>query len=113
MVSAGLWLFSAGLSSIVSIVCAALGVVYGRRGKRKVKAGETQKHKGLAQAGFISGIVMLVLATLSTLFWILFFVLLAVDEDFQRDFERDFDSTGAPAALRLAGGLGLRLLLGL
>jgi hypothetical protein len=112
MVSAGLWLFSAGLSSIVSIVCAALGIVYSRRGKRRVAAGETQKHKGLAQAGFISGIVMVVLSTLSTLFWVLFAVVAATDEEVQRDLEREFDPDSTSAALRVLAAAALRLLLG-
>jgi hypothetical protein len=92
MVAAGLLLISAGLSSIVSIVCAGLGIYYSHRGKQRVKRGETPKHAGLAQAGFISGIVTLVLALLATAFWVLIIVLYASDEEFRRDFDEDFES---------------------
>jgi hypothetical protein len=111
MVAAGLWLFSAGLSSIVSIVCAILGVVYGRRGKQKVEAGETQKHKDLAQVGFILGWVMIGLATLSTIIWILVFVLAATSESFDEDLNNELDESQS-SALRL-GLVAVRLVAGL
>jgi hypothetical protein len=114
MIAAGLWLITAGLSSIVSIVCAALGIVFSRRGKRKIEAGETEKHKSLAQAGYISGIVMVVLASLTTLAWIAFFVLYAVNADFRHDIDNEFNTTSnsaAPALVAAALRLG-RLALG-
>ena len=91
LVAAGLLLISVGLSSIVSIVCAALGIFYSRRGKQRVDRGETPKHGGLAQAGFITGIVTLVLSLLATAFWVVIVVLLATDDDFRRDLEGDFE----------------------
>jgi len=93
MVAAGLLLLSAGLSSIISIVCAGLGIYYSQKGKQRVARGETPKHAGLAQAGFISGIVTLVLSLLATIFWVFFVVLAATDEEFRRDFENDFESS--------------------
>ena len=57
VVAGSLLLFSGGLSSIVSIGCAIVGIIYSRKGKQKVDAGETRKNRGLAQAGFIIGIV--------------------------------------------------------
>ena len=110
MVAAGLWLFTAGLSSIISIGLAIAGIVYSRRGKKKVESGETQKHKSLAQAGYISSIVMVVLATISTLFWILFFVLLATDEQFRQDFENEFEDSGEISVRLALAGLAVRLL---
>ena len=92
LVAAGLLLISVGLSSIVSIVCAALGIFYSRRGKQRVDRGETPKHGGLAQAGFVTGIVTLVLALLATVFWVVFIVLLATNDEFRRDFEGDFEA---------------------
>lgn len=92
LVAAGLLLISFGLSSIVSIVCAGLGTFYSRKGKQRVERGETPKHAGLAQAGFITGIVTLVLALLATVAWVLIIVLYATNEDFRRDFEDDFES---------------------
>ena len=92
LVAAGLLLITVGLSSIVSIVCAGLGIFYSRKGRQRVDRGETPKHGGLAQAGFITGIVTLVLALLATAFWALIIVLYATDDEFRRDFENDFES---------------------
>jgi len=70
LVAIGLLVISFGLSSIVSLGCAIGGVVCSRNGKRKVDAGETPKHRGLAQAGFIIGWVGIGLAVLATAGWI-------------------------------------------
>ena len=61
IVAVGLLVISFGLSSIVSVGCAITGIVCSRNGKRKVARGETPKHKGLAQAGYIVGWVGLAL----------------------------------------------------
>ncbi len=88
LVSLGLLVISAGLSSIVSVGCAIAGIIMGRNGKRKVDRGETPKHRGLAQAGFIIGWVSLALSILATIGWILFIVLAATDDDFNwEDYE--------------------------
>ena len=78
---------SRGLSTILSLGLSIAGIVFSRKGREKVDRGETTKQRGLAQAGFIIGIVSTVLSLLATVFWILFFVLLATDEEFQRDLE--------------------------
>ena len=110
LVAGGLLLISAGLSSIVSIGCAVAGMIYSRKGKQKVAAGETPKHGGLAQAGWIIGIVSLVLSVLATLAWILVFVLAVTDDQFRDDLEREFDdSESITAALRI-GAAAVRLL---
>jgi len=75
IVAGTLLVISAGFSSIVSVICAGLGIMYSLRGRRNVDRGETPKHRGLAQAGFIVGIISLVLAVLATAGWILFFAL--------------------------------------
>ena len=62
--------------------------------------GETTKQRGLAQAGFIIGIVSTILSVLATAFWILFFVLLAADEDFRRELEDGSRGTIAIALVR-------------
>ena len=100
---------SAGISSVISVLCAALGTFYSRKGKKRVDRGETPKHRGLAQAGFITGIVTLVLAVLATAFWALMVILYATDDEFRRDFENDLensDSDGIRSTVRLAGTLG-------
>jgi hypothetical protein len=103
LVAGGLLLFSGGLSSIVSVGCAIAGIIYSRKGKQKVDAGETRKNRGLAQAGFIIGIVSLVLSLLATAFWVLLAALAVSDEEFQRDLENEFDETDSiRASMRLA-----------
>jgi hypothetical protein len=82
LVSVGLLVISAGLSSIVSIGCAIAGIVCSRNGKRKVDAGETPKHRSLAQAGFIIGWVGLALSVLATLAWIAVIAFSSGDQDF-------------------------------
>jgi hypothetical protein len=111
MVSLALWVFTAGLSTLVSLGLAIAGLFVSRTGKRRVASGQTRKNKGLAQAGFISSIVMIVLALLSTVAWTVFFVLLATDEDFRDDFDDEnggFDSNSITTTVRL-GALVVRV----
>jgi hypothetical protein len=106
LVAGGLLLFSAGLSTIISVGCAVAGMVYSRKGKQKVESGETSKSSGLAQAGFIISIISLVLSILATGFWVLILVLALVDEDFQNDVEKELnDSQTIRASLRITGAV--------
>jgi hypothetical protein len=50
-----------------------LGVI----GKRRVDRGETERHRGLAQAGLIMGVIGTVLGLLALAAWIVFVVLAA------------------------------------
>jgi 4-hydroxybenzoate polyprenyltransferase len=111
IVSVSLLVLSAGLSSLISLGCAIVGIVYSRKGKRKVDSGETTKNAGLAQAGFIVGIVALCLSALATAIWVAVVVAAVSDEEFRDDLEREFDnSESIRAGLRVAAELG-RLLL--
>jgi hypothetical protein len=85
LVALGLLVISAGLSTIVSLGCAIAGIVCSRNGKKKVEAGETPKHRGLAQAGFIIGWVSLGLSLLATAGWILVIALAATDNSSNDD----------------------------
>ena len=116
MVSSGLLLLSVGLSSIISAICSGLAIVYSRRGRSRVDAGETPKHRGLAQAGFVTGIVSLALSVLATAFWGLLLVLAITDEGFRRELELELEQSslgdgarGALVAALAAGGLLARL----
>jgi hypothetical protein len=71
LISIGLLVISFGLSTVVSLGCAITGIVCSRNGKKKVDAGETPKHRGLAQAGFIIGWVSLFLSIAATVGWAL------------------------------------------
>jgi len=109
VVAAVLLLLSAGVSSIVSVVCAALGIFYSLKGRKRVDRGETSKHRSLAQAGFVTGIVSLVLAVLATAFWLLILILALTDEEFRNDFENDLEdsnSNGFETGARLAALAG-------
>jgi hypothetical protein len=85
LVAVGLLVISFGLSSIVSLGCAIAGVVCSRNGKRKVEAGLTPKHRGLAQAGFIIGWVGVGLAILATAGWIVAIAAGAFDSNSSSD----------------------------
>jgi hypothetical protein len=99
IVSVALIFLSAGLSSLISVGCSIFGIVYSRKGKKKVERGETTKNAGLAQAGFIVGIVSLCLAVLATLVWTAVLIAAATDESFRDDLEREFDNSETIRAL--------------
>jgi hypothetical protein len=107
LVAGGLLIISGGFSSIISVGCAIVGIVYSRKGKRKVDAGETPKHRGLAQAGFIIGWVSLALSILATIAWSLVLAFAIADDDFDWDTEPDTVRATAAAliaAARIIGG---------
>jgi hypothetical protein len=107
IVSVSLLVLSAGLSSLISLGCAIFGLVYSRKGKRKVESGETTKNAGLAQAGFIVGIVSVCLSALATAFWVAVVVAAVNDEEFRDDIEREFDnSESIRAGLQVAAAVG-------
>jgi hypothetical protein len=105
LISGGLLVLSAGLSSIISIACAGFGIFYSRRGRQKVDRGETPVNRGLAQAGFVIGIIAMVLSVLATAGWAVLGVLYATDDQFRNDFNdgngggSDFETTARLAAV--------------
>ncbi|MGI8749862.1 MAG: hypothetical protein ACR2J6_04820 [Thermoleophilaceae bacterium] len=101
--SLGLLVLTVSFSTIVSLGLGIAGIVMSRKGKRLVQDGHTRKHKDLAMAGFVIGIVSTVLAALATLFWIALVVYDAVDDGARQGFGDGLDeSNGDPAFLRLA-----------
>jgi hypothetical protein len=72
--AAALLVVSFGFSSIVSILLAVLGMVFSSKGRKNVDEGRTPKHRDLARAGFIVGIVALVLTILAAAAWVAVFV---------------------------------------
>jgi hypothetical protein len=111
VVAGGLLIVSGGISSIISLTCSIFGIVYSHRGKARVRDGVTSRNAGLAQAGFIIGIISLVLSVLATAAWLIIVILLISDEDFRRDFENEFDDNNAVTALlRVAAVTGRALL---
>jgi hypothetical protein len=75
IVGISLLFFSGGLSTVVSLILGVVAIPYSRKGKRNVEEGRTPKHKSLASAGFVIGIVTIVLSVLATIAWILVFTL--------------------------------------
>ena len=105
MCAAGLLLISFGFFGLISLIAAPFGIFYSRKGKRAVDEGRTPKHRGLAQAGFVIGIITFVLSLIATVVAIIFIVALATDEGFREDFQNNgggFDSVRAGAALAAA-----------
>jgi hypothetical protein len=106
LVGGGLLFLSAGLSTVISLGCAVAGIIYSRKGKQKVDSGETGKNRGLAQAGYVIGIVSTVLAALATIFWVLVLVLALADESFRNDLDNEFDdSNSISASLRIGAAV--------
>jgi hypothetical protein len=66
-----------------------------------VDEGKTRKHRGLAQAGFVIGIVTFAISAIVSILLIIFIIALATDEEFREDFENDggFDSTTVSAGV--------------
>ena len=91
IVSLALLLVSFGFSSIVSLACGVLAIIFGRNGRRKVDERRTRKGRAQAQAGFVMGIIGTVLSILATVFWVLMFVLGASSGQFGREFNRGFE----------------------
>jgi hypothetical protein len=106
LVSLGLLVVSVGISTVISVACAIAGMVLGRKGMRRVDAGETPRHRGLGQAGFWIGVAALVLSLLATAAWLAVLIAAISDEEFRDDLERDFDNsesiTAVVTMLRLA-----------
>jgi len=104
-----LLLLSVGTSTIISIVCASLGILYSRRGRDRADRGETPKHRGVAQAGFVTGIVALGLSILCTLLWALVVIFYATDAEFRQDLKDELDDgqsspDGFETTVRLGAG---------
>lgn len=97
--SLALLVVTVGFSSIISLGCAVAAIPLGRKGKRLVEGGHTRRHRGLAQAGFVMGIVGVVLSILATVFW----TLVVLSDEFQEGLEEGFESTSSGmVAVRVA-----------
>jgi len=89
--SLGLLLISAGLSTLLSVGLAIPGMLQSRKGTQRVQAGVTSRNAGLANAGWILGIIALVLSALATIFWIVIAIVVATDDEARREFEDELD----------------------
>jgi hypothetical protein len=70
---------STGLLVPISLPCAILAWMYGSKGLRRVRSGETDQGEGQAKAGRICGIVGVGLSALALLFWLAIIVVAAND----------------------------------
>ena len=101
-----LLLLSVTTSTIISVACAALGIYYSRKGRDRVDRGETPKHRGVAQAGFVTGIVTLGLSIFFTILWVLFAILYATNEEFRDDLKDELDESGSPERFETSARVG-------
>jgi len=95
IIGISLLFFSGGLSTIVSLILGVVAIPYSRKGKQNVEEGRTPKHKSLASAGFVIGIVTVVLSVIATIAWVLILTLVdwdEIDEDSEGGPFNDFDS---------------------
>ena len=77
--SLALLVTSTGLLVPISLPCAIVAWVYGSRGLRRVRSGETDQGEGQAKAGRICGIVGVGLSALALMFWTAIIVVAATD----------------------------------
>jgi hypothetical protein len=101
LIALGLLVVSLGLSTVVSLGCAIVGIVCSRNGRRRVDRGETPRHRGLAQAGFVIGWVSLGLSILAIVAWILVFAIGANADN--GGFSIDPNQTRQSVVLALGG----------
>ena len=90
-----------GFSTILSLACAAIAIFLGRKAKQKVDRGDTRKHRGLAQAGFIMGLIGVPLSIIAIAGW----TLVILSDDFQQGFEEGFEDQQSGAGLKLGVGI--------
>ena len=88
--SIALLLMSFGFLWPLTLGGSIAAIFVGRNGMKKVDAGETRKHRGLGQAGFITGIIGTILSLLTIAACA---AILASDDEFFEDLERDFETT--------------------
>jgi hypothetical protein len=79
IIGVSLLFFTGGLSTIVSLALGIVAIPYSRKGKRNVEEGRTPKHKSLASAGYVIGIVTVVLSIIAIVIWILIFTTVEID----------------------------------
>jgi hypothetical protein len=107
--AASLLAISFGFLSPVSLIAAPFGIHFSRKGKRAVEEGRSRKHAGLAQAGFVIGIIVLVLSLLA-LVGVILFVIHAVNNSDSGNGGGNgngFDSTSAVGMAVLRAGAQL------
>jgi hypothetical protein len=111
--SLGLLLISAGLSTLLSVGLAIPGMLQSRKGTRRVQEGLTSRNAGLANAGWILGIVALVLSAVFTIVWIVIGIAVATDDEVRREFEDELErqrNSSMSALLAVARLVGYALL---
>ena len=107
--AAGLLFLSGFLLTPISLIMAVIGIFVSRNGRKKVDKGETRKHRGLAQAGFIVGIVTAAITAFFTLIFLAFIIAVIASEDFRQELEEDPDGGDSTRAALLVAGAAVRL----
>jgi hypothetical protein len=94
LIGATLLFFTGGISTVVSLILGIVAIPYARKGQRNVEEGRTQKHRDLAKAGYVIGIVTVVLSVLATIAWVLVFTAIdwgTLDDPNNDPFDDEFD----------------------
>jgi hypothetical protein len=91
----GLFVLSGGISFLVSIPAAIVGIVLGKRGMNAVDMGESTKHRRYAKAGFVTGIVTVSLSS----FMAVSFILAAIFPDEFESGDSEFTALPLVAAV--------------
>ena len=102
IVGVSLLFFSGGLSTVVSLILGVVAIPYSRKGKLNVEEGRTPKHKSLASAGFVIGIVTVVLSVIATVAWILILTLVDWDEIDDDSKDSPFNDLDSAVLIRVA-----------
>jgi hypothetical protein len=105
LVSAALLAMSFGFLGVITLIASPFGIYFSRKGKQAIAEGKTHKHANLAQAGFVIGIIVVVLSLLAVIGLVALLVFSADDTGGGGGGGGgdNFDSTSAAvaAALRL------------
>jgi len=84
-----LFIFSGfGLFFVLNLPPSIMAWVLGVQGRRKVDRGQTDQHRGLAQAGLVLGLVGTVLGVLAVIGWV---IAITTSEDLRDELRKQFD----------------------
>lgn len=76
----GFLVLTMGVLAPLTLIASIAAIPLGLKGKKNIAEGKTRKHRDLAQAGFIMGIIGVALAVLAIAAWVLIIVFAAGTE---------------------------------
>jgi hypothetical protein len=103
----GLILVTAGLGFLFSLPCSVGAWICGAQARTRYDLGETSTGRGQAQAGYVLGVIGVVIGVVAAVGWIVWLASGGDLEQLQRDIERWRDEQTREAAIQ-----AVRVLLG-